>query len=415
MLHFYQTFIIIICITAAFAYVNERFIKWPAVIGIMVLSLVGSIFLLIAGKLIPQVEEYAIYTVSTINFPVLMMRGMLGLMLFAGSIQMSERQLKKERVAITVLSIVGTALSVFMVGTLVYYTLPFLGINGNYIHCLLFGAIISPTDPIAVLSILRGTNIPKSLEVKITGESLFNDGVGVVIFTSLFEIARQGFANFSISDILLLFGRQAIGGILFGMALGYAGFLLLKPLMNYQSELILTLALVMGGYALAEKMNVSGPLAMVVAGIITGNKSGSQAMGPISRDYVTKFWEVIDEVLNAVLFLLIGLEMLLIKLNLAQAFLGAACVLIVLFSRWASVSLPVLFTRRWVKYERGAIAILTWGGLRGGISIAMALSLPSGMGHDLFAPATYTVVVFSILVQGLTIKRFARKFAGAST
>ena len=410
-MQFYEAIVVILCLTAAFAYINERFIKLPTVIGVTVLSLIGSLALIFAGKLFPQVTDYAIRMAATINFPALLMRVMLGLLLFAGSIQMSERELKAERISITVLSTIGTGISVVIVGTLVYWLLPLLGLPMDYIYCLLFGAIISPTDPIAVLSILRQAAIPKTLEVRISGESLFNDGVAVVIFASLFQIAQQGLSHLSVADIGLLFARQAFGGVAFGLALGYAGFRLIRPIDSYQVELMLTLALVMGGYALAERLEVSGPLAMVVAGIITGNKGRSEAMSPVSRDYLSKFWELADEVLNAVLFLLIGLEMLLMKMDGILLALGGICILIVLTSRWVSVAVPVTLMRPWIAFSKGAIGILTWGGLRGGISVAMALSLTAEMGHDVFVPVTYIIVLFSILVQGLTIGRVARRIS----
>ncbi len=406
---FYEAIVVILCLTAAFAYINERFIKLPTVIGVIVLSLIGSLVLILAGKLMPEVSDYANRLVAIIDFPALLMRVMLGFMLFSSSIQMSERELKKERIPITVLSTFGTLISVAIVGTLVFLLLPLLGLRLDYIYCLLFGAIISPTDPIAVLSILRQSGIPKSLEVKISGESLFNDGVAVVIFASLFEIAQQGLSHLSVADISLLFARQAFGGVAFGLLLGYVGFRLIRPIDSHQVELMVTVALVMGGYALAEWLHVSGPLAMVVAGIITGNKGRTEGMSPLSRDYLSKFWELIDELLNAVLFLLIGLEMLVMKMDTVLLALGGICILIVLLARLVSVAIPVLVLRRWIPFSKGAIRILTWGGLRGGISVALALSLTVQMGHDVFVPATYIIVLFSILVQGLTIGKVARK------
>ncbi len=405
----YEAITIIVCFTAAFAYITERFTKWPTVIGITLFSLIGSLVLIFAGKLFPQVETGAKALAATINFPVLLMKGMLGLLLFAGSIQMSERELKRERIAITALSTIGTVISVGLVGLMVYGLLPLLGLHIDFIYCLIFGAIISPTDPIAVLSILRGAGIPKSLEVKISGESLFNDGVAVVIFTSLLEIAQHGMNALSISDIALLFARQAVGGILYGMALGYTGFRLIRPINSYQVEVMITIALVVGGYALAEWLHVSGPLAMVVAGIITGNKGRNEAMSPVSRDYLSKFWELIDEVLNAVLFLLIGLEMLLVPVNTTVMLFGSISILLLLLARWVSVAIPTRALRRWISFEKGAIRILTWGGLRGGLSLALALSISEGMGRDVFVPATYMIVVFSILVQGLTIGKVAKR------
>ena len=369
--------------------------------------------LIATGLLRPEVAGFAKEMLATINFPALLMRVMLGFLLFAGSIQMSERELKKERVPVTVLATMGTLISVAATGTLVYCVVPFLGIKLDYINCLLFGAVISPTDPIAVLSILKQANLPKSLEVKISGESLFNDGVAVVIFACLFEVAQQGFAVLTAADIALLFAREALGGMAFGVLLGYTGFRLIKQIDSYQIELMITLAIVMGGYALAEQLHVSGPLAMVVAGIITGNKGRDEAMSPKSIDYLSKFWELIDEVLNAMLFLLIGLEMLLMKMDSMVLALGFGGIFIVLMARWISVVIPITLMRKWIPFERGVTGILTWGGLRGGISIAMALSLTKNMGHDVFVPVTYIIVLASILVQGLTIGKVARRLGGS--
>ena len=241
------------------------------------------------------------------------------------------------------------------------------------------------------------------------GESLFNDGVGVVIFLTLLEIAKVGLANVSGWEIVMLFVKEAGGGLIYGFALGYLGFLLLRSIDNYQVEVLITLAIVMGGYTLANTLHISGPIAMVVAGIITGNKGKELGMSDITRDYLGKFWELVDEILNAVLFLLIGLEMLIVEINGTILTIGLAAIIIVLFARWISVAFPVFFLRRFVTFEKHAIAMLTWGGLRGGISVALALSIPENMFRNEFVAITYIIVVFSIVVQGLTIGKLAKK------
>jgi CPA1 family monovalent cation:H+ antiporter len=290
---------------------------------------------------------------------------------------------------------------------MVYGLFPLFSINIPFIYCLLFGALISPTDPIAVLAILKEAKIPASLELKISGESLFNDGVAVVIFISIAEVAKSG--DFSFVSVGVLFLQEAVGGLLFGALLGYIGYWALKPIDDYKVEVLITLAIVAGGYFLAGYLHISGPLAMVVAGIITGNKIKREGMSDVSRDYLDKFWELIDEILNAVLFLLIGLEMLVIKVNPILLIIGGIVIVIVLLARWVSVAIPVSLMRYRIKFEDNAVAILTWGGLRGGLSVAMALSLGNNMHRDEFVLITYIVVVFSIFIQGLTIGKVAKR------
>jgi CPA1 family monovalent cation:H+ antiporter len=291
---------------------------------------------------------------------------------------------------------------------MLYYLLHLLGHGIDFIYCLLFGALISPTDPIAVLGILKQANIPQSLEMKITGESLFNDGVGVVIFLALLEISKVGLDNISGVDITMLFVKEAGGGLIFGALLGYVGFYMLKSIDNYQVEVMITLAIVMGGYTLANALHISGPLAMVIAGIITGNKGKQEGMSDITRDYLGKFWELTDEILNAVLFLLIGLEMLIVSFDNMILLTGLICIFIVLLSRWIAVLVPITILRRFIPFEKNAVTMLTWGGLRGGISVALALSLPEQMHRSELVSITYIIVIFSIVVQGLTVGKIAK-------
>jgi CPA1 family monovalent cation:H+ antiporter len=240
---------------------------------------------------------------------------------------------------------------------------------------------------------------------------LFNDGVAVVIFLTISEIAASGAEHFSMNDALILFLKEAVGGVIYGLVLGYIGFVALKSMDNYKIEVLITIAIVMAGYYFADLIHVSGPLAMVVAGIFTGNKGREAAMSDVTWDYLSKFWELVDEILNAVLFLLLGVEMLVVEINSHILMIGVIMIVVVLVARWLSVAFPVLLLRRWVEFEKHAIKILTWGGLRGGISVAMALSLPSSFYRDQFLTVTYTIVVFSILVQGLTIGKLAKKLA----
>ena len=401
----------LIVLTALFSYINQRFIGLPATIGIMIFSLVTSLFFILLGKFDPAFSTWAVSIMNSIDFHTLLMKVMLSFLLFAGSIHINVQRLKKEGLPILVFSTVGTILSTFIIGGLMYLLLQLFHLPVGFIYCLLFGALISPTDPVAVLGILRRANMPPSLEIKISGESLFNDGVAVVIFVTILDVALTGTANLSVTDVLVLFFREAVGGLLFGALLGFIGYRAMRSVDHYQVEVLITLALVMGGYALAEVIHVSGPLAMVVAGIITGNMGKQNAMSDISRDYLEKFWELIDEILNAILFLLIGFEMRVIKWTPQLLLIGAITILIVLLARFISVALPVFFLRFKKVFEKNAIPILTWGGLRGGISVALALSLPKVMFRDEFAAITYIVVIFSIILQGLTIGKLARKLS----
>ncbi|MEJ5993116.1 sodium:proton antiporter [Pedobacter sp. Du54] len=400
---------ITIIVAAIFAYINHRFIKWPPTIGIMALSLISSILLVTLGNSNSLLSEKAIQLASSVDFQEVLMNFMLSFLLFAGAIHIDAAKLKNERLPVIVLATVGILISTFVVGTLIWCLFDLFGMPIQLIYCLLFGALISPTDPIAVLGILKKAKIPASLELKISGESLFNDGVAVVVFVSLAEVARSTSGDFSVFSIGKLFFEEAVGGLLFGVLLGYIGYWALRSIDDYKVEVMITLAIVMGGYFIAGHLHVSGPLAMVIAGIITGNKSKREGMSDLTRDYLGKFWELIDEILNAILFLFIGLEMLIIKINQTVFIIGIIAILIILFARWISVVLPVSLLRFKMKFEKNAVLMLTWGGLRGGISVALALSLSPSMHRDEFVLITYIVVVFSILVQGLTIGKLAKK------
>lgn len=406
---FYNTFSIITVLAALFGYINYRFLKFPNTIGVMIIALVISLIMIIAGVADPTLFAHTRELIRSVDFYTLVMKVMLSFLLFAGSIHIHIHDIRKERNAILAFSTFGVLLSTFIVGGLLYIVCGWMQLQIDFIHCLLFGALISPTDPIAVIGILKEANIPKSLETKISGESLFNDGVAVVIFISIFEIIQAGTANLDASDIILLFLKEAAGGILLGVVLGYGTYLLLRSIDQYKVEVMLTLALVMGGTLLASMFHVSAPLAMVMAGLVVGNKGRETGMSQVTRDYIDKFWEMVDELLNAILFLLIGMEMLVMQFTISYLVLGCIAIIIVLMARWISVSGSVLLLRNKNVFERHAIPILTWGGLRGGISVALALSVPKGDYGDLILAITYIVVLFSIIVQGLTIGRFAKR------
>lgn len=405
----YNSFAILIVLAALFGYVNFRFLKFPNTIGVMIIALVSSLVILLLGNVYPKLFSHTIRLINTVDFYTVLMKIMLSFLLFAGSIHIKIDEIQKERTAILTFSTIGVLISTFIVGALLYLVCMVFHLEIHFIYCLLFGALISPTDPIAVIGILKEANIQKSLETKISGESLFNDGVAVVVFISIFEIISAGFENLSGLDIFLLFLKEAGGGILLGVLLGYIGFWALKSINNYKVEVMITLAVVMGGSMLADKLHISGPLAMVVAGIMLGNKGRQLGMSDETRDYVDKFWEMIDEIMNAVLFLLIGMEMLVINFTWVYLWLGLISIAIVLLARLVSVWLPLTVLKYKKAFEKNALPILVWGGLRGGISVALALSLPKDMFGDMFVTITYIIVLFSIIVQGLTIGKVVKK------
>lgn len=407
----YSVFTLLLVLTAAFSYINFRFIKLPATIGVMLISLVCSIVIIVAGKISPNIIKHPVAIISSLDFETLLMRVMLSFLLFAGAIHIDVRKLKKELAPVLLFATAGMLISTATVGAAMYVVFHFFAVPIPFIYCLLFGALISPTDPIAVLGILKEAKIPASIETKISGESLLNDGVGVVLFVSILEIATTGSAKVSFASSAMLFLQEAGGGIVWGILLGYAGFYLLKSIDSYQVEVLITIAVVMGGYLLADYLHISGPLAMVVAGIITGNKGKDFAMSDLTMDYVNKFWELIDVIFNALLFLLIGLEMVVLSFTFKTIAIGIAAILVVLTGRLISVFVPTLLLSFRRTIEQHLVPILTWGGLRGGISVALALSLPRSAIRDELVAVTYIVVVFSIMVQGLTIGKLARKLS----
>lgn len=407
----YNVFAVITVLAAAFAYINHRFIKLPGTIGIMLISLLSSLLIILLGEIKPVLFDQIIRLIKSIDFYTILMKIMLSFLLFAGAFHIDGRSIKAQRLSILSFATIGTLISTIVVGILLYVVSALLHFPIGFLYCLLFGALISPTDPIAVLSILRQAHIPSSLETKINGESLFNDGVAVVIFITVYEIIAGGAAKLEAGKIIWLFLREAGGGMLLGTLLGYLGFLLLRSIDHYQIEVMITLAIVTGGYLLADALGISGPLAMVIAGLITGSKSRDEVMSDITRDYIDKFWEMIDEFFNAILFLLIGMEMLVLPFNMLFIVLGLICIPITLLARYLSVLIPMSFLRYRTAFEKNAIAILTWGGLRGGIPVALALSIPREMHGDVFVVVTYIIVLFSIIVQGLTIKKIVKKIA----
>ncbi|MDB5023755.1 MAG: sodium:proton antiporter [Mucilaginibacter sp.] len=375
----------------------------------MVLALFSSVLIVILGKLLPAFSVRLVHIVSNINFGQVLMKIMLSFLLFAGAIHIDAVKLRKEFWPVMTLATVGVFISTFLISMMSYALFGAFQLQIPYIHCLLLGALISPTDPIAVMAILKKAGIPRSLELKIMGESLFNDGVGVVVFLTILEAASNGNGNFSPAGTTLLFLKEAGGGLLFGALMGYGACFLLKSIDNYRVEVLITLAIVMCGYTLADHLHLSAPLAIIVTGIMVGTKGRTVALSATSWDYLGKFWDLTDEIFNAILFLLIGLQMLVIEIHPTIMIIGCLMIVVVLLARWFSVFLPVAVLSIKIKFEKNAVTILTWGGLRGGLSVAMALSLPANMHRNELVLITYVIVIFSIIVQGLTIGKVASR------
>ncbi|MBI1891432.1 MAG: sodium:proton antiporter [Burkholderiales bacterium] len=404
-----DTVALFLSLTAVLAYLNRKYVGLPPAIGVMGIALTLSLATIGLDALgFGAVRQYEESLLRSIDFSNLLMQGMLSLLLFAGALHVDLSELRAYRWQIGLLAVASTIASTLVIGFLLWYALSFTPVALPLSYCLIFGALISPTDPIAVMGILKSAGAPKDVELVIAGESLFNDGVGVVLFSLLMILVAKGEApTFSHGAALLL--REAGGGILLGLAIGYVSYLMLKSINSYQEEVLITLAVVVGGYALASHLHVSGPLAMVVVGLIIGNHGRAHAMSDTTRMHVDMFWELIDEILNAVLFVLIGLEVIVIAFSPGLAVSGLIAIAITLIARLATVGVPIRFLGNVFRLPRGSWKILTWGGLRGGISVALALSLPAGPHRDIVLALTYMVVVFSILGQGLTIEKLVKK------
>lgn len=398
---------LLLSLAAVFSYINYRYIRLPSTIGLMLIALLVSLAIIAMAKLgLGFPEQWAHDVLRRIDFNQTLLHGMLSLLLFAGALHVNLEDLARQKWVIAILASVGVLSSTAIIGLLSWWLFALLGMDIPLIYCLLFGALISPTDPIAVLGILKSAGAPRSLETKITGESLFNDGVGVVVFLVLLGIATSG--EVELSEVALLFAEEAIGGVLFGLLIGWIAYRMLASVDNYQVEILITLALVMGGYSLAGALHLSGPIAIVVAGLLVGNHGRVLAMSEKTREHLDTFWELVDEILNAVLFVLIGLEVLALQFQQAHLIAALGLIPVVLLARFVSVGAPVSLMRHFRTFSPHAVKILTWGGLRGGISVALALSLPAGSERDAIVAVTYVIVVFSILVQGLSVGRLIR-------
>ena len=401
---------ILVFLSALFGYINVRFLKLPNTIGLMIITIFFTLCVFGISYIDPTLLNAERYILSQIDFKTVLLDIMLSFLLFAGAMHTDFESLKKHRWPIVSFSTLGVITSTFLVGTLMYFGLSLLGMEIPFIQCLLFGALISPTDPIAVLGILKTAGVPKKLETKIVGESLFNDGVGVVVFLTIFKIASPSNETVSAMDVIELFGVEVFGGLILGFILGWITYRLMKTIDDYDIEVIITLATVMTGTVIAHYFHVSAPLAMVIAGLFIGNdKLRDNSMSANTVIYVDKFWELIDILLNTLLFVLLGMEILVLTYSLDYVLAGLLAIPIVLLCRYISLIMPISFFNKKLDFVPKTNLIMTWGGLRGAISIALALGLSEAMNRDLFLVITYVVVVFSIIFQGLTVGKLVKK------
>ena len=410
MLTLFEISALLLTVSAIFGWLNNRIIGLPHTIGLLLMALLASMALICFDFLFPasEMRETISATVGQIDFFDTVMNGMLAFLLFAGAMHVDIALLSQEKWPVGLMATVGTLLSTAIVGGAFWLGAQAFGVDMPLIWALVFGALISPTDPVAVLSLLKSVRIPETLEVKIAGESLFNDGVGVVVFTIMLAVATGG-NDISAAHIGEVFVVEAVGGAVLGLLVGFVAVRLMRSIDNYSIEILITLALVAGLYAIAQRLHMSGPIAVVVAGLLVGNRGAETAMSEETRSYMFQFWEVVDEILNSVLFLLIGLEVLVIRINPSLAGLALVAIPIVLAARFIAVSVPISLLSLGKTFTPGSIPVLTWGGVRGGISVALALSLPLVAEKQAILVATYIIVIFSIVVQGLTIRPLVDK------
>ena len=398
---------LLIVLAGLFGAINYFFLRLPSAIGILVVALLTSLGVMALDAVLPGFSIAADVRglVMDVEFSDTLLDWMLGLLLFAGALHVKLDALRGQAAIILLMTTLGVLLSTAVAGV------GFSWITGApLLVALVFGALITPTDPVAVLGVLRAANLRPELEVQIAGESLFNDGAGYVVFLLLVGLAFPGGAQEAESwqGAVLLFLREAVGGLVLGAVLGWLTFQVIRRIDDYALEVLISLGLALGGYELAVALGVSGPLMAVVAGLFIGDIGRAHGMGDVTRDYLDKFWEIIDEVLNALLFLLIGFEVFALTLDAPTVLLGLAMVAVCLLARLVAVAVPVAIRHRYENQPRDVIPIMTWGGLKGGISVALALSLPDSEWKPAILSATYVVVVFSIIVQGLSVARLAR-------
>lgn len=408
----FQTIALLLTAAASGAYINSQFLKLPSTIGMMVFALLISFSGIIVNHLGWVDLHEASSFVASLDFSNILLHGLLSFLLFAGALHINLDELKRHRAIVAILATLSVVIATFITGTFIWLVAGWVGFTFPYIDALLFGALISPTDPVAVMGILQDTKMSQDLRVKIGSESLLNDGVGVVLFLALLSFALHPYMGVVPSHLIFLLLWEGVGGILLGLALGWLGWQILRSIDSYKVEVLVTLAIASGGYCLGEIARVSAPLTMVAAGLVVGNHGRMLGMSSHTRRHVDMFWELLDEILNAILFMLMGLEMIVITITPSYMLIGLIAIVTMLIGRYISVVIPIGLMRSRYDFGPGTVTLLTWGGLRGGISIALALSLPSLPFKDLILAMTYVTVVFSVLVQGTTFRAVARYVVG---
>ncbi|MBD1365836.1 sodium:proton antiporter [Mucilaginibacter sp. ZT4R22] len=396
---------LLVIVSALYSYINARFLKLPGTIGIMALAIIGSILTIAVDSLDPKIARYLTLLAKNINFSTTVLNIMLGFLLFASAFNLNVRKLKREMRPVLILSTLGVILSTAIFGTLLYYVAGFIDIKIPYIYCLLFGALVSPTDPVAVGAIIRGSKLPSNLETIISGESLFNDGIGLVLFITLLEITHTGAANIDFAKAVMMFVQEVFGGLALGAVTGFLAYRLMLSVNDFQTIVLVSLALVMINSVVAEMLHLSIPLSVVTAGLLAGGRSINADNKEHSHEALEKFWGLIDEMLNTMLIVMIGLQMVNLPYIKNYYLTGAIGIVVILIARWLSIALPLTFLRRSLNVSYSNVNILTWAGVRGGITIALALALPASPYRHFILSGSYFIVIFSIIVQGLTLNR----------
>jgi len=404
-MHLFLIIALLVIVSAVYSYINARFLKLPGTIGIMSLAIIGSIITIVIDNLNPGIARYLTVLAKNINFSSTVLNIMLGFLLFATAFNLNVGKLKKEMRPVLILSTLGVLISTAIFGTLLYYISGWIDIKIPYIYCLLFGALVSPTDPVAVGAIIKGSKLPSNLSTIISGESLFNDGIGLVLFITILEVTQSGVKDMDFAKAALMFVQEVFGGIAMGAVIGFLAHRLMLSISDFQTIVLVSLALVMLNSLLATWLHLSIPLSVVTAGLLAGGRTINANNKERSHEALEKFWELVDEVLNTILFVMIGLQMVNLPYIQNYWITGGIGIVILLAARWMSIMLPLTFLRRSLNVSYNNINILTWAGVRGGISIALALSLPASDYRHFILSGTYFIVIFSIIVQGLTLNK----------
>jgi CPA1 family monovalent cation:H+ antiporter len=401
---------VLFLISSVFSYINARWIKLPGVIGVMVLAIVMALALTIFGKTIPVISGFILSVLSSIDFSKTLLNSMLGFLLFASALHFDINKLRGNLRSVVVISTVGVILSALLFGSMLYYALAWLHIELPWIYCLIFGALISPTDAVAVAALLTKSKMPERLRTIITGESLFNDGIGIVLFISFSEIASIPDKTFAWGALGQLFAQEVFGGLILGLILGWFAYCMMRSIEDFQTIVLISFTLVMCISVVGSLIHVSIPLAVVAAGLLVGSHPFRKKTASVAlSDYLEKIWKLTDDVLNTILFVLIGLQMVAVTFSLDYLWVGLIAIVSMLLARAASIVLPIVFLRRTLNVQYNSVVILTWGGLRGGISVALALSLPPSPYRELILTASFIIVIFSVVIQGLTLNKVVDK------